>query len=271
MKRRVFLATTGAAVSGALTGCSDVVVPRSRGGIDEITPTTGTPVELGPECGRADQPLSAILTDDPGDDAVCFDGATPSLAIENERDERLTASVELEGAGSFAETYALDAGERIVESGRLEVNSTITGTIHIDEEYPLSWPARSCRRHGIAVTSRDISIGWVEPMRGPGDTQHDCYAGDPAPVIVRSEGQNRELTVTVTDRCSEAVTSDTVSLDADSTERLESWLTHGGRYAIEIATDGDIERQYEFDDACWGVEIVVDAAGEIHVWDIAID
>ncbi|WP_259532850.1 hypothetical protein [Halalkaliarchaeum sp. AArc-CO] len=81
--------------------------------------------------------------------------------------------------GELAETYMLEPGERVVKASGFEARSEVSGRVTIDgeERHRLLWPERSCYRHGIALGSEAIETGWVEPLEGPGDTQHDCYAG----------------------------------------------------------------------------------------------
>ena len=73
------------------------------------------------DCGPGDASLPELLTTDPGDGVACFDGATPGLVVENDREEVITARVlvrpdsdsdaddtDSDSAGDFEETYDLE-------------------------------------------------------------------------------------------------------------------------------------------------------------------
>lgn len=259
MNRRQLLATGALALTGPLAGC--------LGSSEPITPS-GTVSAPSKDCGPASQPLSARLGDDPGDPSPCFEGATPSLVVENERDDEITVDIDVAG---FTATESLDAGERVVASSAFEAAESLSGTVTVDgERFEVEWPERSCYRHGIAIDDSP-EVGWVEPLRGPGDTQHDCYPATSVPLRVATNGESRTLNVTVTDDCADKRTERTLQLAAGTSERLDGLLESGGRYTITVDVEGGGTESYEFDDACWGVFAGVMADGTIRLGEIGID
>lgn len=123
MNRRQVLATGALAVAAPLAGCSD------------NSPSTLTPVGSAQDppdgCGRADQPLSHRLTDDPGDSAPCPEAVTPSLAVENERSDPVAVDLDLD---RVADSYTLAPGERTVAERAVELASPPAGSVTVDGE-----------------------------------------------------------------------------------------------------------------------------------------
>lgn len=237
-----------------------------------MTPSSASPSNPDDGCGPAALSLSELFTDETGDRSFCFDGATPSLAIENERDETLTVTVDVETDGAITETYTLESGERVVERNAFEAKARLTGTVTVDGEgeQSIEWPERSCYRHGIALTPDGIEIGRIEPLSGPGDTQHDCYPGDGVPLRVRS-ADARTVTVEITDLCTGTNVTETLEPNADETARLDDVLANGGTYTVAVDVEGGQSRTHEFREDCWGVSVAVDGDGTVRVDGIAID
>ena len=267
--RRRILATTGVTFAGSLAGCLD----REPGiEADRITPTSRESTGTEEDCGPAAQPLSALLSEDAGDSEHCFDGATPSFAVENERGEAVTVDFDLETENGFAETYDLDAGERAVESSAFESQQRIAGTVHVDGVgWTVEWSERSCRRYGVAVVPYGVEIGWIEPLEGPGDTQHDCYPWAPIPVEVGSAGEGRTVAVTITDLCAETAIEETIEIATDDRERIDDALVSGGVYDVTVDVDGGDSRTRELRDVCWGVVAAISETGEIRIEQLPID
>ena len=271
INRRQILATTGFALSTSVAGC--ITDTRRTTGDSPITPAPGTPPSSSGDCGPAERSVSELLTAETGDSSYCPEAAEPSLAVENERDEHHTVTVELSTEEGFTESYTLDPDERAVESTAFRTEAEISGTVRIDddERYSVTWPDRSCFRHGIALTPDGIEIGWIEPLSGPGDTQHDCYAADTAQLRLISAGKARTVTVTVADRCANSESTKTVELAADEVETSNDTLTNGGMYTLTVDVHDGGSETYDFHETCWGVSALVDEAGEIRMENISID
>ena len=268
MKRRAILAATGASVSAVVAGCLDGSLGGDTSSNDAVTPTAGTHSELGEDCGPADRPLSELLTDDTGEPSRCPDGASPSFAIENERAESVSVAVELRDGETFSESYTLEPGERVVERRVFEVETDLTGTVVVDgDETALEWPETSCYRHAIALTDDGVAVGWVAPFQGPGDAQHDCYAGDDARLSLRSRRSLLEdpgtLAVTVTDRCRGRETTESFHLEPEDFEQIDHLLRNGAVYDVTAAFEGGEPETVAFHEDCWGVDVIVDEDEEI--------
>lgn len=272
MKRRTLLAGAGSALSLSVAGCIDDIRSGDDGSGDPGSPSDGTPRERGDHCGPASQSLSELLAEEAGDASICPADAAPSFALENERETEVTVSVNVGDGDGLAETYTLPPGERVVEPAAFETHPDLAGTITVGTaETEVAWPDRSCYRYGVSLTPDGVENGWVEPLRGPGDTQHDCYAGDDAVVYVRSEGENRTVEVTVTDRCDGGETTETFELDAGETEQTRELLTNGGVYDIDVDVEDGGSESYEFREECWGLDVTVAADGEVSMQRLAID
>ena len=276
MNRRAFLAATGASVSAVVAGCLDGGLDDDTSSNDAVTPTAGTHSELDKGCGPADRPLSELLTDDTGVSSRCPEGASPSFAIENERDESVTVAIELRGGDAFSESFTLDPDERVVEHRAFDGETELTGTVVVDgDETTVEWPARSCHRHGIALTDDGVAVGWMTPFQGPGDTQHDCYAGDDALLTVRSRRSQLEdpgtLTVTVTDRCRGRETTESFQLEPEDFERVDHLLRNGGMYDVSASFEGGEPATVTFHEDCWGMDVTVDEDEEIQFGKKLID
>ena len=268
MNRRAILAATGASVSAVVAGCLDRRLGDGTSSDDVVTPTVGTRSELGDDCGPADRPLSELLTDDTGEFSRCPDGASTSFAIENERTDSVSVTIELLDGDAFSESYTLEPDERVVERRAFDVGTDLTGTVVVDgDETTVEWPERSCYRHGIALTDDGVAVGWVTPFQGPGDTQHDCYAGDDALLTVRSRRSQLEdpgtLTVTVTDRCHGRETTESFHLEPEDSEQVDHLLRNGAVYDVTAAFEGGEPETVAFHEDCWGVDVIVDEDEEI--------
>lgn len=283
MNRRRLLAATGVALASPLSGClnrsSGGTGGRNDGPVTPVGRTPSTPDEDG--CGSAGPPLSARLTDNTGDPDFCFDGARPSLAVENERAERLTVTLQLDAededgevdGDGFAETYVLDPGARAVEPAGFEARPGIGGTVHVEDDgaWTVEWPERSCYRYGVALGPNGVEIGWVEPLKGRGDTQHDCYPGTEVPLEIQASGAERTVDVTIHDRCTGATFEDRVQIAADRRERIEDELVSGGVYDVALDVEDGGSGTYEFHDGCWGVVAGIGEDGEVELRQRAID
>lgn len=276
--RRETLATMGA-VTGALGGCVDILadesVDDSRAGddaepADDESATPGESMTAG-DCGTAAQSLSTLLTDEIGDPDWCFDGAKPSFVVENERKESVAVRLEIEPE-DFERSYTLDPGERVVERTAFEARADITGTVTVDDqEWTVEWAERSCYRHGVALLPDDVEVGRVEPLQGPGDTQHDCYPGADIPLQVSTIGNERTVTVAVDDLCTGETTTETVTVAADERERLENEFVDGSVYEVTVDIEDGGSETEEFRDVCWGMGADVTRDGEIRLDQLAID
>ena len=268
MKRRAILAAIGASASAVVAGCLDGSLGDVPSSEDAVTPTAGTHSELGDDCGPADRPLSELLTDDAGEPSRCPDAASASFAIENERTDSVSVAIELRGGDAFSESYTLEPGERVVERRAFDVETDLTGTVVVDDdETTVEWPERSCHRHGIALTDDGVAVGWVAPFQGPGDAQHDCYAGDDARLSLRSRRSLLEdpgtLAVTVTDRCRGQEMSESFHLEPGDFEQVDHLLRNGAVYDVTAAFEGGEPETLAFHEACWGVDVIVDEDEEI--------
>lgn len=265
----------GTSTTSALAGCPDTLATTLG---DEETSEPITPVDRSPStperetCGSASLTLPERLSNEAGDPAACFDGAEPGLAIENGRDETIDVAIALATETDLPESISLDAGERIVETGAFVADDSVTGTLTVgDEEWELEWTEWSCYRHGVAVFEDDIEIGWIEPIHGPGDTQHDCYPGTSIPLEVGVADEKRTVTVTVVDRCAESDWEETVIVAADDREGFDDVIESGGVYEVSIDVEDGSAEQQEFHDVCWGITASVDEDGEIRLHQIEID
>lgn len=186
-----------------------------------------------------------------------FRWATPSFAIENVRDAAVSVTIDLDGDDALSADYSLPPGERVVESNAFEVASEVTGRIAVDgDETDMLWPERACYRHGIALTEDGIRIGWIEPYGAPGDTKHDCYAGDEDMLWVSNEAEDRTIDLHIFDRCSEEPTIERFELIANESDRRHSVSTRGGKYDVEVdVLDGETE-QYEYHEPCFSSRLL---------------
>ena len=236
----------------------------------------------GGTCGPADEDLEALLTDDPGGGPMCPEGMYPTLVIENTRDERIVALVELDGVETVEAEVELEPGERAVP-GRivpttdgLEVTVTVEGDVGDGEPESEgimtgSWKSRSCRRHAILVGDDDIETGYVSPLSGPGDVEHDCYAGDRAGLRIYNEYVERTVTVLIDDRCAGTRRTEEVPLGVGDVESISDGLVSGGVYDVTVLLEDGTSETYEFHEECWGVSAGIDEQGEIGIHQMAID
>lgn len=265
VKRRQYLAATALGLSASFAGClsNPTQILSDQPDSDQtITPSAGSSNSTGSECGPADQPLSALLTDESGECAG--EGGAPSLVVQNERDEQVEVAVDLDGGGGFSETYTLDPSERVVQDGAFETTDGISGTVTIgDTEWSVKWPGRSCYRYGIALTSERPKIGWVKPIGGINDTQHACYPGDETSIHVRSKGQARTVMVTVTNVCDDTTTTHTLNIDAGKEKGIADALVSGGMYDVTVEIEGGGSKTYEYHNQCWTLNADIQADGSI--------
>lgn len=274
-KRRTLLATSGVGLSTSLVGC------LHRGGFgrredETITPSAATATAPPNECGPAALSLSELLGDESGEESRCPDGARPSVAIENERTEDVTAAVDITKDGALTESYTLESGERVIEprafhateSGLFRTAET-RGTVRIEgePEREVVWPARSCYRHAIAIVPDGLEIGWVEPLSGTGDVDHDCYAGDSALLRIYSLGTSRTIDVTIVDSCAETETTETFEVPESREESVVTpdLLTNGGVYEITVDVRNGPTKTHSFDEDCRGISVTVDEDGELRI------
>lgn len=274
MKRRDLLAVGSGTTALALAGCPDALAssPEDDEG-EALTPVDREPGEPeGEGCGPASLPLSELLTDRIGDQDACFEGAEPSLVIQNERAAAVEASVDLDAEGGLSGTYSLDPGERAVEPSAFVTAESVSGTVTVDdEEWAVEWPERACYRYGIAIVPDAVEIGWVQPIQGPGDTQHDCYPGTPLDLEIGAIDGEWTVTATVTDRCTVTDREETVTVSPDGRRRLEDVFESGGVYDVTIDVDGGGSTTKAFREVCWGVSATVEADGGIRLHQLEID
>lgn len=272
MRRRALLATTGITLATPLGGCL-ATSPDVGSSDDVITPAAASASAPPDNCGPASQPLSEILVAEVGEQEYCYDSAEPSFTAMNERTAPVTLSVALGEDGHFAERYDLESGERIIERRAFDAAADITGTVTVDgEEWSVRWPDRACYHHAVAVTPDELQIGWLEPIKGPADTQHDCYPGDSASVRVASSGGSHEVTVTIEHLCTETTDTETFELSGEDRESFRGVLMSGGKYDVTVSVADGEEDTYEFHEGCWGVTATIDEAGHItHLGQFGID
>lgn len=273
LKRRQLLGAAAGTTGIALAGCTELLATAAdRSDDNPITPVERTAAEPDAECGLTTHALSELLTAETGDPESCFEGATPDLVIENEREESIDVDIELESEETVAESYSIAGGDRVIERNAFEATDDLRGTVTIDdEEWKIRWPERSCHRYGIAVQAEDLEIGWIDPISGPGDTQHDCYPGSTIPLEIGSVGEDRTVAVTVTDRCDETTSEYDEDLEADGHVRIDDVFESGGVYEIGVAVDGDEDVREEFDLVCWGLMVQIREDGTIAIEEIPID
>ena len=287
MERRELLC--GVAAGGAVfAGCLDAArggseddstAPTDDGTGDESstngsgTETTGA--STGGDCAAA-VPLTDQLTDELSDDqyAVCSDDREPSLVVANEREEAATVVVEAGEDADGVEVGPLELapGERSVDSRVVSAGAFDELTAIVDGEsttWALEQAGPICYRRGVVVTDDDVQIGNVEPLAGPGDAQHDCYAGDPAQITIYNGERSTVVELSITDRCGGRNREFELELEPEDVVRKREALTNGGIADVEVAVD-DATASYRFDEECWGLEIgVVD--GEPEIQPMAID
>lgn len=272
MNRRALLSSVVAGV-GFVTGClgrSDPSPKPSDDGSSEVEPS----IPSG-SCGAAAEPLSSHLVPEGGTEA-CFDGAEPSLAVENERDKPIGAAVEISLKGTeaplFAERYDLAPGERVVEHSAIPADGDRTATVTIgDETETGSWGGVSCYRHGISIGPDGIEFGLVPPMSGPGDTQHDCYAGDDAWIGIYNGDGTWAVTLRVVDRCEGSTVEETFEMGPNDVESVSDVIVNGGIYDVTASVEGGGEENYAFEEEGWGLSTSIDGDGEVDIRRTATD
>lgn len=264
MKRRHLLSTAGLVALSPLVGADDPVRPSES---DASVPDG--------DCGATTLSVSERLTADHGDPPVHYvdSRTTPSLVVQNERPDRVTVTVDIDQRDALTETYTLEPGERVVERSAVRVDWNVTSTVRIEGEGErrVAWPHQSAYRHGIALTLDGLEVGWIPPLDGVGDVQHDCYAGDEAPLQLVSLGDARTVTVDVVDLCTTAETTETVELGADGGESLSNVLTSGGLYDVTVAVEDGPTETYEYREECGGLEAAVDENGNLYIRPLLID
>lgn len=270
MNRRTLLSSVVAGV-GFAAGC----LGRNDSS-QESSGNDGAPKhEPCDSCGAATESLSSQLVSEGGTEA-CFDGAEPSLALENEREESIEAAVEIateeDDTPVLTEQYDLEPGERVVEHSALPADGDRVATVTIgDETKRRTWEGTSCYRHGIAVGSDAVEFGLVPPLSGPGDTQHDCYAGDSASIRIDNGARAQSVGLRVVDRCAETTVEETFEMEPNDVERVRDVIVNGGTYDVTVAVEGGGEDTYAFEEECWGLSASVDTDGEVIVRQMMID
>ena len=287
MERRELLC--GVAAGGAvLAGCLDA----ARGGSDDdsTAPTDDGPGDGTSENGSGAEttgasasgdcaaavPLSEQLTDEVPDDqhVVCSDDREPSLVVANEREEATTVVVEAGEGAKRVEIGPLELapGERSVHSRVVAAGAFDELAATVDGESTTWDPEESgplCYRRGAVVTDDGVEFGYIEPLAGPGDAQHDCYAGDPAQIAIYNEDRTAVVELSVSDHCGDDDAEFEIELEPDEVVRKREALTNGGIADVAVALD-DATASHRFDEECWGLEIgIVD--GEPEIQPMAID
>lgn len=271
MNRRALLSSIVAGVGFA--GCLGRSDPSPK-------PADDGPLEVEPSvpsgsCGIAAEPLSTQLVPEGGSEA-CFDGAEPSLAVENEREEPIEAAVEISLEGTeaplFAERYDLAPGERVVEHSALPADGDRMMTVTVgDETESGSWEGLSCYRHGIAIGLDGIEFGLIPPMSGPGDTQHDCYAGDDASIRIYNGDGTWTVTLRVVDRCEGSTVEETFEMGPNDVESVSDLIVNGGISDVTASVEGGGEESYAFEEECGGLSTSVGGDGGVDIRRMAID
>lgn len=267
MNRRSVLAAL-AAVSAPTAGCLDDPVDASADGNPTETPTPDG------DCGTAAEPLSDRLVEQAGDTDVCFEGATPDLVVVNERSDAVDMTIEASADGdrTFDGSYELDPGERVVERSAVDAHGDRSVDVTVDGSATTgSWTGDSCYRHAVVVTPDGVSIGVVPPLSGPGDTQHDCYAGDSAPIRIYTADAAWTATLRVVDRCAGRTFEESYELDPDDVIGVDGLLVNGGVYDVRLDVESGDSGSYEFRDDCWGVTAGIDEDGTVTIRQLAID
>lgn len=241
------------------------------GGVDEalIPEPTG-------DCGQATTALSTLLGRDPGESSFCNEDLSPSFAIENERSERVDVTVEVRTGEDILATldYRLEAGERVVEryveraadpDRGVTVAEFDAVAVTVDgEEYTGTWDEPSCYRRAVAVVPGGVEVGYVEPMTGPADTMHDCYAGDSKQLRFSVEGASREVHVVLVDHCAEEVIEASYTLDPGITADQDA-LVGGERYDLVVDVEDGSHTIYEYDEQCPGLYVTISPDGDPEV------
>lgn len=281
MHRRRLLAAvatgSGAVVAGA--GClADRFDPARTGTDDGRSPgTNAASTSAADECGVGDEPLAALLTDDPGDGDACPSDPSPSFAVENDRDEQVRVIVTFGDGGSFERTYDLEPGDRAVEGRGVPTKDGLRATVVVEsedgdpDESTATWDHRSCKRHAVVVSEDGLETGYVDPIAGPIDTQHDCYAGDVVPIRVYNDGATRAVTVRVDDRCAGERVEERLSLEPDDVERVDDAIENGGVFDVTLELADGTAETYRFHEECWGLSASIDADGAVTIGRLAID
>ncbi|MFC4989876.1 MULTISPECIES: hypothetical protein [Saliphagus] len=227
-------------------------------------------------CGPDAEPLSSALLDRVDqNEGVCHEDLTPSFVVANEREGAVTAAVEITSGEEpiFEGSYSLGASERAIEQdvGAAADLESVTVTVEGDEELSGGWVGTACYRHAAVLTDDGLATGYVSPLAGLGDTQHDCYAGDPVSIRVSNEGSPRTATITVVDHCRESVVEESLPLEDEGVARLEDALTNGGRYDVAVEVEEGGVAVEEFRDACWGLSVSIDGEGEPEIGPVEMD
>lgn len=274
-RRQVLAATTNAlAFAGCLGDQSETT--------QTVSPTTDSPTTQPPPektfgfCSAATTPMSRKLVDAGGDDeGFCYEGATTALAVENERDDSVALVLEVTSGEEsvLTESYDLDPGERVVEGGTIDAHSDHEFRVSIDGEETTvgSWEGTSCFRHGVAVTSEGVVFGLVPPLSGPGDTMHDCYAGDDAHLSIYNGSAAHSVSVVVADHCADSTTEETFEIEPDDVEQATDLFVAGGRYDVTIDVAGGDSETYDFHEECWGLTASIDEDGGVTIQQIQIE
>lgn len=150
---------------------------NGTGGIDETDGTDGngdgaSVPEPDGECGSEADPLSSVLLDG-GDqnEGVCHEDLTPSFVVANERDDAVTAAVEIasEEEPIFEGSYSLKAGECAVEQdvGVAADLESVTVALEGGAEFSGEWADTVCYRHATILAEegsrRGTSARWQAP------------------------------------------------------------------------------------------------------------
>lgn len=228
------------------------------------------------DCGVGTEPLSSRLVEDGGETAHCHEELTPSLELANERKASVSATltVESDGESVFEAQYDLESGKHVLEQGTATAGELESLRLSIAGESTNltgDWPTLSCCRHAVVLTADGMDVGYVKPLAGPADTQHDCYAGDSAAVRIHNGDAPRTVTVSIVDHCAETITEEELELDGGEVTSIDESLTSGGNYAVVVDVEDGGGDRYDFDEECWGLTASIDDEGTVEIERIGID
>lgn len=282
MQRRHLLAAAGGALAGGLAGCLGVGErPEIRTAIDRPRADRSEP---GAGCSDALQrPLSERLIDDPGEDPGERHGtcSEPALAVANVRAAAVDVELELPLARDRARKPSqqrqieagleLQPGERVVLRHAVEPGAPLAGTVVVDgDEHAVEWPARSCRRHGLAIVPDGVEIGWIEPAAGWGGPQHFCYVGETLPVRVRNRGGARTVRVAIEDPCTGSERSQRFAFASEGSKLLDEPAVTGRDYEIEVDGIRVDAASATYEGHCQPPQVLIDRDGAVEVRPLGI-
>ena len=271
MRRRTIL-QSAAAGSPLLAGCLGTT-PTGDGDAEprQSTARTDENCEL---TDPAHSGLSGSLVST-GSGAECIDEMGVRLVVENERES--SVSVDLEATPTDGEhdpvtrSYDLAPGERALGDRALTAGVAYDVAVTDGTSSETGrWPAGSCYRRGVALAD-EIAIGLVEPYRGPGDGQHDCYAGDSRRLRLYNGDDDRSVAVVVRDECNRARVEETYDLAAGDVRRVSDAFLAGEPVTVSVSGSGVDDVEETFENPCWGLSARIDADGNVSIRETAAD